>query len=184
LDAIGKIFEPVGRFLNWLIGLLPDAAYARVLLWVVIGLGGAALLWALYHRIRHGKWQLRLPRRAEVRDFESEEEWAPAESLARSWLDEADALAREGQFAEAIHRLLFRSVEDISRRRPALVTPALTSRELGAAQGIPERARELFAGIAAQVEKSLFGGRAVAERDWLSARAAYSEFTLAKAWRT
>ena len=31
---------------------------------------------------------------------------------------EADALAAEGRFAEAIHHLLLRSVEDIGRRRP------------------------------------------------------------------
>ena len=51
------------------------------------------------------------------------DEWAPEEAGARSWLEEADALAREGRFAEAIHHLLFRSVEDICRRRPALVAP-------------------------------------------------------------
>jgi hypothetical protein len=124
-----------------------------------------------------------LPRLGAAEDIEPEE-WAPEEAGARSWLDEADALAREGRFAEAIHHLLFRSVEDIARRRPAVVRPALTSRELSAAQGIPARARELFAGIARVVERSLFGGRAVGERDWLTARQAYSEFALAPAWRS
>jgi hypothetical protein len=126
---------------------------------------------------------LRLPRAVPVEELALEEDWAPEEAGARSWLEEADALAREGRFAEAIHHLLFRSVEDIANRRPALVRPALTSRELAASQGIPARARELFAAIARLVERSLFGGRPVDEGDWLQAREAYSDFALAAAWR-
>jgi hypothetical protein len=178
-----KVFEPVGRFLNWIGSFFPDAAYARILLWSVIGLGAAALIWTLYNRIRHGEWRLRPPRRARVTDVPDEEQWTPEETGARSWLQEADALAREGLFAEAIHHLLFRSIDDIASRRPALVRPALTSRELAASEGLPGRARDLFAGIARLVERSLFGGRPVAEGDWREARAAYSDFALPAAWR-
>jgi hypothetical protein len=178
-----KVFEPVGRALNWIGSFFPDAAYARILLWTVISLGAAALLWAVYNRIRYGEWRLPLPRRTRVTDVPDEEEWTPEETGARSWLQEADALAREGRFAEAIHHLLFRSIDDIASRRPALVRPALTSRELAASEGLPGRARDLFAGIARLVERSLFGGRPVAEGDWLEARAAYSDFALPAAWR-
>jgi hypothetical protein len=187
LETVGrilrKVFEPIGRFLQWIGGFFPDAAYARIILWTVIALGGAALLWALYNRLRHGEWRLRLPRLAPVQDLQVEEEWTPEVEGARSWLEEADALAREGRFADAIHHLLFRSIEDIAYRRPALVRPALTSRELAASQGIPGRARDLFAGIARLVERSLFGGNPVSEADWLGAREAYSNFALASAWR-
>ena len=81
-----RVFAPVGRFLKWIGSYFPDAAYARIFLWTVIGLGAAALLWALYNRIRHGEWRLRLPRRARVTDVPDEEEWAPEEAGARSWL--------------------------------------------------------------------------------------------------
>jgi hypothetical protein len=182
-DTVGRMFEPIGRLLKWLFGLFPDAAYVRVLLWIVIAAGAGALLWALYNRIRHGEWSLRLPRRASPADIEAESEWVPAESRARSWLEEADALARGGRFAEAIHHLLFRSIEDIAQRSPALVRPALTSRELAAAEAIPSGARELFARIARLVERSLFGGQRVGEKDWLTAREAYSGFALPTAWR-
>ncbi|MFL6730134.1 MAG: DUF4129 domain-containing protein, partial [Sphingomicrobium sp.] len=84
---------------------------------------------------------------------------------------------------EAIHHLLFRSIEDIARRRPSAVRPALTSRELAASTAVPERARSLFAGIARLVERSLFGGRPVGEPDWVKARDSYAEFALAGAWR-
>src|SRR3569623_3053163 len=112
-----------------------------------------------------------------------EEAWAPDAAPAREWLEEADALAARGLYAEAVHHLLFRSVEDIKRRRPQIVRPSLTSRELAGASGIPTIARVLFARIARQVEISLFGGRAVGAEDWQSARAAYADFALPGQWK-
>jgi hypothetical protein len=184
LNWLGKGLEPIGRFFRWLFSFVPDAAWAQILLWSVIGLGAAVLLWVLYNRLKHGKWTLRPQRSAILADADLEEGWVPEEAGARSWLEEADALARQGRFADAIHHLLFRSVEDIARRRPALVRPALTSRELAAAEGIPSKARDLFSRIARLVERSLFGGRPVTETDWVTAREAYSDFALASAWRS
>ena len=188
LKALGRwlsdhVFEPIGNFVRWLASFLPDVPYARFFLWGVLAVAALALAWAIYNRLRHGEWRLRLPRRVPASEITVEEEWAPEQGTARSWLEEADALAREGRYAEAIHQLLFRSIEDISRRRPNLVRPALTSREIGGSDAIPSRARELFAAIARLVERSLFGGRAVGEKDWLAARGAYSDFALAGAWR-
>jgi len=183
LDWLDRGLAPIGRFFKWIGSFFPDAAYARILLWIVIAAGAAALLWLLYNRIRYGEWRLRLPRLATPREIPAEEEWRPEEAGARSWLEEADALAREGRFAEAIHHLLFRSIEDIAHRRPQLVRPALTSRELAASDGIPGKARELFAGIARLVERSLFGGRPVHEGDWRRAREAYAGFALPASWR-
>jgi hypothetical protein len=188
LEALGRwlqhyVFEPVGKFLSWLGSFLPEAPYARILLWTVIAVAGLALAWVVYNRLRYGVWRLRLPRLAPASDIALEEEWTPEEAPARSWLEEADALARDGRYTEAVHHLLFRSIEDIVKRRPNIVRPALTSREIGASEGIPSRARELFAAIARLVERSLFGGRPVGEKDWIEARGAYSDFALAGAWR-
>jgi hypothetical protein len=183
LNWLGDTLKPVGRVLKWIASFFPDAAYARILLWTVIAVGAIALLWAIYNRIRYGQWRFRSPRLTSAEMPEAEEEWVPEEAGARSWLEEADAFALEGRFAEAIHHLLFRSIEDISRRRPALVRPALTSRELAASEGIPGAARNLFAGIARLVERSLFGGRPVGQSDWTQAREAYSDFVLPAAWR-
>ena len=183
LNAIGKVFEAIGRFIAWIFSFFPDASYVRIILWLVIGLGAAMLLLALFNRIKNGEWSLRLPRPAPVTEIASEEEWKPDSESAHSWLEEADALAGEGRFAEAIHHLLFRSIDDIAAKRPKLVRPALTSRELAGSTAIPARARELFSSIASMVERSLFGGRAVGQPDWLQAREAYSGFALPSAWR-
>lgn len=178
-DWVAWALRPIGRALAWLFSWLPDAPYARLFFWGALAIVAALVLWLIVDRLRMGAWRWR--RRA-MPDEEGIESWAPEAAPARAWLREADALAGEGRYAEAVHHLLIRSVEDISRRRPRLVRPALTSRDIAAADALPARARTIFSGIAAIVERSLFGGRAVDAADWTEARTAYAAFALAKAW--
>lgn len=174
--------EMIGRFFAWIGGWMPDAPYARILLWTVIALVLAGALWLCWERLRHGRWRLPRRRAAMASDALPEEDWAPEAAPARAWLKEADALAAEGRYADAVHHLLIRSVEDIGRRRPGVVRPALTSRDLARADAIPAGARGLFAGIAAVVERSLFGGRPVGEADWGDCRQAYADFAQSRNW--
>lgn len=176
-----QLFAPVGRFFARLLSFLPDAAYARALLWGLIGIAAAILCWAVYRRLTSGEW--RLWTRSEALTTEAVDDWRPDAAPLRAWLEEADALASQGRFAEAIHSLLLRSVDDIAARRPQLARPSLTGRELASSELLPSSARGLFAGIARTVERSLFGGRPVHKGDWLEARQAYSEFALAGSWR-
>lgn len=178
---LDEILEPIGRFFSWLNGLLPNAPYARILLWTVLAVLAASLLWLIYQRLRYGTWQWRRQPAAAVGPG-AELEWAPDHVPARRWLEEADALAADGRYAEAIHHLLVRSVEDIARKRSKLVKPAVTSRELAATQALPTAARTLFSSIAGRVERSLFGGRPVGAEDWAEARRDYADFALPGAW--
>lgn len=183
LDAIADVFRPIGSALRWIGNLMPDAPYARLLLWTVLAVIALAVLAMAYHQLRHGDWRFPFRRKAAAVVAEAEEEqWQPEAAPVRSWLREADMLALQGRFAEAVHLLLFRSIEDIARRRPQIVRPALTSREIAAAEAIPPAARGLFERIALLVERSLFGGRDVDAREWQAARAAYADFVLPKAW--
>jgi hypothetical protein len=189
LRAIGEwlrsyVFGPIGRALQALFSLLPDAPYARILLWSVLAAGLIAIGWMVWVRAREGQWRMPKWRRVRAPEMvEAEEEWRPDAAPVRAWLEEADVLAGEGRFAEAAHHLLLRSVEDIGRRRPGLVQPALTSRDLAVAPAVPQRARQLFSGIAAVVERSLFGGRAVEAQDWAECREAYADFAKTAAWK-
>jgi hypothetical protein len=189
LSALGRwlrhTLAPVGRFFRWIGGFLPDAPYARILLWTVIAVLAAMLIAAIYTRIREGEWRLpRFRRRKALQPEDTEEiEWTPEGAPARAWLDEADRLAAQGQFGDAVHHLLLRSVEDIARRRPQLVRPALTSRDLARATSIPAAPRRLFADLAAVVERSLFGGGTVSSDDWGACRAAYADFARARSWQ-
>jgi hypothetical protein len=179
---LSDLFSPVGKAIDWITSLMPDAPYARILLWIALIVAAAALVWLLVERARSGTWQL--PRVGRRRHAQGEnEEWAPDAAPVRAWLEEADALAARGEFAEAVHHLLRRSIDDIAHRRPELVRPALTSRDIAAAHAIPPRARALFGGIVAIVERSLFGGRPVSAGEWTSTREAYADFALSQSWR-
>ena len=181
---LDRVLAPVGDFFSWLNGFLPSWPVVQIIFWTILACLVLLFLWMVVQRFRHGEWRLpRLKRRAAMLPAEEEEEWRPDEAPARAWLQEADALASQGQYAQAAHHLLLRSVEDLANRRPQLVRPALTSRDLSRAQGIPETPRKLFAQIAAVVERSLFGGRTVGADDWTDCRAAYADFAQARSWR-
>ncbi len=180
---LADLFRPIGRLLRWLTNLMPDAPYARILLWTLLAGIAAAVIWMIVARIRSGEW--RLParrRRAGPTPDADHDEWLPDVAPARAWLREADRLAAEGRHAEAIHYLLFHSIDDIARRRPALRRPSLTSRELASAPMLPAAVRPLFARIAGLVERSLFGGRPVTDGDWQTARTAYADLALPVRW--
>lgn len=184
-EWLAWLFRPVARAIAWLGRHLPALPYAEILLWAVIALAAAFALWTAVERIRHGEWRWPRWRRHRPQASQAVDQDEPLFEAApvRAWLQEADALAALGRFAEAAHLLLFRSVEDLARRRPGTVRPALTARELAAAPGFPVRARTSFAGIAALVERSLFGGRPVDADDWQAARASYADMALPQAWR-
>lgn len=108
----------------------------------------------------------------------------PDAVAARSLLDEADALAREGRFAEAVHLLLFRSIEDIQTRLEGGVPTSLTSREIAGLSRLPDRAKRALAPIIQVVESSHFGGRAVDASGWQHARRSYEDFAFGEGWAT
>lgn len=166
--------KPLGEFLQWI------APVAKYLIWGLLGIVAALILWFVIRHFAAVGW----PWRRKPRDGEEDEaEWRPEAGRARQLLHEADALAAGGRFAEAAHLLLFRSVEEIERRRPHLVRPALTSRDIARAEGLPATARQTFAAIARTVETSLFGGRAVDADSWQACRRAYEDFAFAGNWR-
>lgn len=178
-DLGGYVPPTVPAWLRALVEFLGDAfPVLRVIFWLLVALVAGMILYLIANRL----WGVELPwrrKRAEA----AAEEWRPAEAPARALLAEADALAAGGHYAEAAHLLLHRSIGDIETRRPRLVRPALTSRDIAGAPDLPPGPRDAFAGIVAAVERSLFGGRALGEADWRDCRAAYERFAFAGAWR-
>lgn len=159
---LGDLLAPLGQMLglSW-----------PTLKWILIGLAVAGvllLLWRLLAPV------LQRPARAAGDD----EAWTPSRSDALALLEEADRLAAEGQFDEATHLLLRRSVGQIAAARPDWVEPSSTARELAALPALPDAARAAFRVIAERVERSLFALRHLGREDWETARAAYAEFAL------
>jgi hypothetical protein len=150
----------------------------EVLFWVGLALLILYILYGIAMRLQGKEW----PRRRKAAKAAAPS-LRPGEAPARALLSEADALAAQGRFAEAVHLILFRSIEDIDGRRPELVGPALTSRDIAALPAIPEQPRGAFARIAMLVERSLFASRPLGEGDWRDCRSAYEEFAFADGWR-
>lgn len=165
LGSVISFFGPVFRVLFYLI-------VAGLVLWLLYFLFGESL-------------NLRLDRFRKQRDGPVDshvDDLRPDAAAARSLLDEADALAREGRYAEAVHLLLFRSIEDIQTRKAGGVPRSLTAREIGGLGDLPERARAALGPIIRIVERSFFGGREVDESGWRAARASYEDFAFGGGW--
>jgi hypothetical protein len=109
-------------------------------------------------------------------------DWRPPVARARALLSDADRLAAEGRYAEAIHLLLFRSIEEIDAKRPHAVKPALTSRDILDLQALPSVARPSLSRLVTTVEWSFFGGRPVGPADFSACRRAYEEFAFPESW--
>ena len=110
-------------------------------------------------------------------------DWRPSAEQARALLEDADKLAADGRYEEAIHVLLFRSIDELVARRPGAVRPALTSRDIAGLDALPAAPREAFARLAQAVERTFFGGRAAGADEFGTARADYEAFAFAEGWR-
>lgn len=165
--------RPLPGWLQWLaehLSLRVAGGIGQMVLYLVIGLAAVAVLWLIVVAVRNHR------RRGRAED--DAPEWRPEEGVARALLQEADALAAQGRYAEAARLLLHRSLEDVERRRPGVVRPALTSREIAMADALPPAAREALTPIVRIVERGLFAGREVTAALWEEALDSYRRFAL------
>ncbi len=172
MRQLESLFAPIGRLIEAIF-----APLARLLgmswpafKWLLIGL--AALLAAfILWQIARGIFERRRKGGAPEADV-----WTPDQAEAEALLSDAEKLAAEGRFAEAVHLLLRRSVQQIARSRPQWIAPANTAREIAALPMLPEGGRRAFGEIARRVERSRYALRNLNDDDWQAARAAYADF--------
>lgn len=166
----------------WLLHLLQalrDAApVLKILFWAGVALGAAVLVWVIVRDLPLvGRFRRRKAEPVQSAD------WRPDAGAAQALLADADRLAAVGQFDEAIHLLLFRSIEDIGARRPEAVRAALTSRDIVEAAPLSDAGRAAFRRIADAVEGSFFGGRTLGREEFDRCRGQYQAFALAEGGR-
>ncbi len=109
--------------------------------------------------------------------------YTPDQDQARILLEDVDALAAQGRFEEAVHELLFRSIQDIDIRRPNTIRRSLTSREIAALKILTPETRKAFATIGGVVETSYFGGETIGKSEFDICREAYAQFAQKSAWK-
>lgn len=163
LKALADLLEPLGRALgmNW-----------QVLQWILLGIAVLAAIWLVWRMVEPLLGRVRAPAVETVPD------WTPDRDAALALLSDADTLAAAGQFDEAAHLLLRRSVHQIAAARPGWIHPASTAREIAALPALPDGARRAFGLIAARVERSRYALRPLDAGDWQAARDAYTAFAL------
>lgn len=166
-----KWLEPVLRF------IADIAPVLQYLFWGGLIVGAALILYFIAREFAPDAWFRGKKTVVPVAD------WRPDAGQARALLEDADNLAAAGRFEEAIHLLLFRSIDDLVSRRPGAVKPALTSRDIAELQTLPGEARAAFTRLAQAVERTFFGGRPAGAEDFGAARRDYEAFAFAEGWR-
>lgn len=171
LQAIMDFFENFFSFL------------APFLELIFYGLLAVVVLTIVYFIVRE-LGLIRRPQRKDPKPVEAEAIplYAPDQNEARVLLESVDALAAAGKFEEAVHTLLFRSIQDIDLKRPNTIRRSLTSREIASLDILTRDARDAFSLIGKVVEDSYFGGRPLGMEDFQRCRAAYEQFAIPKAW--
>jgi Domain of unknown function (DUF4129) len=107
---------------------------------------------------------------------------AAADAIIDRPLGDADELARRGLFAEAIHTLLLRTLQELVRSAAVRVAPAMTSREILGRVPLLADARTAFAGLITTVEITHFGDEPANAADYERCRQQFHVF--AAAFRT
>jgi hypothetical protein len=170
LKMLGRWIAAVAKFLS---------TYAIDLFWIGVGLAILAIVFLIAREVMGTRFPLRRRRRP---PRPSPADWRPEAFRARALLEDADRLANQGRCDEAAHLLLLRGVEDIEDKRPRLIKPSLTARDIAGLEAVPTAARGAFGAIAAVVETSLFGGVRLDAAAFAKCRAAYEDFAFPKAW--
>ena len=164
--------------LRWLGHVLKGGAEVfKLLFWAALVVAAALIVYFILREVIGVRfpWRKRTPRPTPLA---IQDDWRPSAARAGTLLEDADRLAGEGRHAEAVHLILFRSIEDIDQRWPRLVRPALTSRDIAQHPTLPAAARSTFAAIARTVERSFFGGQPIGAAEFEACRRDYQAFAL------
>jgi hypothetical protein len=163
LQAIARVIEFLAPYLN-------------LIFWVGIALLVGAIIYVIAREILR-----RLPEsggQAKAEEHVPVPEYRPAAARAHALLEEADRLAAEGRFGEAVRVLLHRSIEDMEKVFPEAIMPSMTSREISTVEHLSAQGRVTFTKIAQAVERSLFAGRPLSADTYSDCRSAYESFAL------
>jgi len=165
LESAEAAMDPLVALLRWL-GLGGATAQLVRLLGV-----GAAVLAVLLGAV----WLAR--RVAERGDLEATAERAAGPTLDAGPLLDAETLAAQGRFGEAIHLLLLRTFEVLARRMGSRLAPGMTAREALTRLSLPAPAQPALADLVDAVETTTFAGRSASEDDY---RRCAQRFTVLK----
>ena len=137
--------------------------FGNLALVILMALGVAALILAVLWLVRNLS-----SARERSQDAPGEPGSLAEEPASETWLSpaEAERLAAEGRWSEAVHTLLLIAVRRLCARFSVSQASSRTSRELCLALPLQGEAREAFTSLVRTVEVSLFGGTPLGPDDW------------------
>lgn len=169
IDMPAEIAKPQ-HWLDWLkFDLSPETI--RIMLWGAVILGVLVTIWSLRDS---------LPIFSRSRRIVAREAMHPTSSPSSRMEDaqiEADDLARQGHYGEAMHVLLLKSLAEIRTRLGVSFAASLTSREIVRRVQLPLTGRGALAAIVQSVERTYYGGRPASREDYAGCR---EEFDMLK----
>ena len=174
LGWLENFFKGLAKFIEAILPILK----------IVFFMGIGAIIALILYAIAKVIYETRFKREAkEVVEEAPPPLYTPDQDQARILLEDVDTLAAEGRYEEAVHELLFRSIQDIDIRRPNTIRRSLTSREIAALKILTPETRKAFATIGGVVETSYFGGKKIGKAEFDICRAAYAQFVQKSAWK-
>jgi uncharacterized protein DUF4129 len=144
------------------------------IMWGVVIVGCALLLfWLASELLRYGGDETSLAEEPKASDS------AVDMRVIERPLGDAEELARRGEYREAIHTLLLRTLQELVRSASVRVAPAMTSREILARVPLLADAREALSGLITAVEITHFGGDEATLDDYIRCRDQFHRFATA-----
>jgi hypothetical protein len=136
----------------------------RFLLWGGVIIGILVIVWSMRDS---------LPFISRSRKIIAPEQPPPPLAQSRGMEEaqvEADDLARQGHYGEAMHMLLLKSLNEIRRQLGASFAVSLTSREILRRVQLPDIGRQSLAAIIRSVERTYFGSEGAGQSDYSECR--------------
>ncbi len=165
-------------------GMVEFLRFLEPVFTLIFWAGLAIVVLAILLFIGREVWQARYRRTKEPAKAPMQQNvYHPEPERARALLQDADALAAEGRFEDAVRALLHRSIDDIEQRAPRSVRQAQTGREIARLPVLSPAASEAFAPLVRAVEQSWFGGKRLDQKAYNACRKAYADFALPDAWK-
>jgi hypothetical protein len=119
----------------------------------------------------------RLTDRTGLERVEPEASTAPSPPERAGPVADAEALARAGRFADAIHALLLAALRELGRRAGSPASsPAATSREVLRSSSLPAEAKAALGPLVSAVESIHFGRAAAGLGEYAGCASAYRQF--------
>jgi hypothetical protein len=165
-------------FANFLEAIAPFLTYV---FWIGLALIAGLVLYAVAKDVLARNWSQK-PKSAEAAPAPVEApKFRPSKERARALLEEADRLAREGRFGEAVRVILHHSIDDMEQALAMIIPLSMTSREIASLSQLSEQGRSVFGKIARAVELSLFGERPLSRDQYFDCRREYEVFVFGAA---